>query len=121
MNVAVVAQTHDGEADQGAHVEGEDGYEHGLHTLQVTVEQDGHEHDLPGEEHVMLPRSRTPRKHNPPGERPHAGVNRSGNHITGQTDLIIIWLLKLTLCISYNGLIQLQHQSVYQSRRPLLQ
>ena len=49
MDVAVVAQTHDGEADQGAHVEGQDGYEHGLHTLQVTVEQDGHEHNLPGE------------------------------------------------------------------------
>ena len=49
MDVAVVAQTHDGEADQGTHVEGEDGYKHGLHTLQVTVEQDGHEHNLPRE------------------------------------------------------------------------
>ena len=54
MDVAVVAQTHDGEADQGAHVEGQDGYEHGLHTLQVTVEQDGHEHNLPREEHGRL-------------------------------------------------------------------
>lgn len=47
VDVAVVAQAHNGETNQSAHIQGEDGDEEGLHTRQVTVQQDGHKHNLP--------------------------------------------------------------------------
>lgn len=47
MNVVVVAQAQDDKAHQGSHVQGEDGDEKGLHTRQVTTQQDGHKHNLP--------------------------------------------------------------------------
>lgn len=46
VNVTVVSQTHDAKTNQGTHVQGEDGDEQGLHTLQVTVEENGHENNL---------------------------------------------------------------------------
>lgn len=46
VDVTVITQTHDGETDQGAHVQGQDGDEQRLGALQVAVEEDGHEHDL---------------------------------------------------------------------------
>lgn len=46
MNVTVVSQTHDAETDQGTHVQREDWDEQRLHTLQVTVEENGHENNL---------------------------------------------------------------------------
>lgn len=54
MNVTVVAHTHDAKTDQGAHVERQDGNEQRLHTFQVTVEEDGHEHNLQGGQKVIL-------------------------------------------------------------------
>lgn len=48
MDVTVITQADDAEAHQGAHVQGEDGDEQRLHALQVAVEEDGHEHNLQG-------------------------------------------------------------------------
>lgn len=48
MDVTVITQTHDSETDQGTHVQGQDGDEQRLGALQVTVEENGHEHDLQG-------------------------------------------------------------------------
>ena len=44
--VAVVTQTDDAEPDQGTHVQGKDGDQQRLHTFQITVQENGHEHDL---------------------------------------------------------------------------
>lgn len=46
VNVTVVTQTHDAKANQGTHVQGEDWDEQRLHTLQVAVEENGHENNL---------------------------------------------------------------------------
>lgn len=48
VDVTVITQADDTEAHQGAHVQGEDGDEQRLHALQVAVEEDGHEHNLQG-------------------------------------------------------------------------
>lgn len=46
VNVAVVSDANDGESDQSTHVERKDRDEQRLHTFQVTVQENGHKHDL---------------------------------------------------------------------------
>ncbi len=46
MNVPVVTQTNNSEAYQGTHIQREDWDQQGLHTLQVTAEQNSDKHNL---------------------------------------------------------------------------
>lgn len=56
MDVAIITQTYDTETDQGTHVQGQDGDEERLGALQVTVEEDGHEHNLQERARALNPR-----------------------------------------------------------------
>lgn len=54
MNFPVVPQTNDSEAYQGSHIQRQDWDQQGLHTLQVTVEQNSHKHNLERERGAQL-------------------------------------------------------------------
>ena len=46
VNVAVVSQTDDTEPDQGTHIQGEDWDEQRFHAFEITVQENGHKHNL---------------------------------------------------------------------------